>query len=205
VRHVLPLFDAAATRQNILRVLGDELFTRTMDNDRALIFYAGHGQTQDLPGGGKEGYIIPVDGLEEKDLRQRQLLDTLVATYWGETGTRYTAPLPGGLATRLGVALLAYGGVSHSKVSGNSITLGPFSRHVHTLQIRVNVCLFAAASQTALCQAGAGEAQQEAAGVLYEFRGERLDIEHNAAGRATRQAITQAVHALVRHIQFLPE
>jgi hypothetical protein len=143
--------------------------------------------------------------LEEKDLRQRQLLDTLVATYWGETGTRYTAPLLRGLATRLGVALLAYGGVSHSKVSGNSITLGPFSRHVHTLQIRVNVCLFAAASQTVLCQAGAGEAQQEAAGVLYEFRGERLDIEHNAAGRATRQAITQAVHALVRHIQFLPE
>jgi hypothetical protein len=63
---VIPLFDAAATRQNILRVLGDELYTKTMDNDRVLIFYAGHGQTQDLPGGGKEGYIIPVDG-DEKD------------------------------------------------------------------------------------------------------------------------------------------
>ena len=37
-----------------------------MDNDRVLIFYAGHGQTQDLPTGGKEGYIIPVDG-DEKD------------------------------------------------------------------------------------------------------------------------------------------
>jgi hypothetical protein len=143
--------------------------------------------------------------LEEKDLRQRQLLDNLVATYWGETGARYAAPRLRGLATQLGVALLAYGGVSHSKMSGNSIMIGPFSRHVHTLQIRVNVCLFAAASETVLCEAGAGEAQQEAAGVLYEFRGERLEVENNAAGRATKQAIMQAVHALVRHIQFLPE
>jgi hypothetical protein len=63
---VIPIFDAAATRQNILRVLGDELYNKTADDDRVLIFYAGHGQTQDLPRGGKEGYIIPVDG-DEKD------------------------------------------------------------------------------------------------------------------------------------------
>jgi hypothetical protein len=63
---VIPLFNAAATRQNILRVLGDELYNKTTDDDRVFIFYAGHGQTQDLPRGGKEGYIIPVDG-DEKD------------------------------------------------------------------------------------------------------------------------------------------
>ena len=36
-------------------------------NDRVLIFFAGHGQTEDLPGGGEIGYLLPVDG-DESDL-----------------------------------------------------------------------------------------------------------------------------------------
>jgi hypothetical protein len=143
--------------------------------------------------------------LEEKDLRQRELLDNLVTTYWGETGAQYSAQLLRGVAIQLGVALLAYAGISHSRSSGSSIQVGPFSRHTHTLQVRVHVCLFAAASEAVLCQEGEGQAQQEAAGAFYEYRGDRLEVENNAAGRATKHAITQAVHALVRHIQFSPE
>jgi hypothetical protein len=59
---VVVVLDREATQQRILRILGDELYTKTQDNDRVFIFFAGHGQTQDLPGGGKDGYIIPVDG-----------------------------------------------------------------------------------------------------------------------------------------------
>jgi Caspase domain len=59
---VITVLDKEATQQRILRVLGDELYAKTQDNDRVFIFFAGHGQTQDLPGGGKDGYIIPVDG-----------------------------------------------------------------------------------------------------------------------------------------------
>jgi uncharacterized caspase-like protein len=59
---VIMLLDKEATQQNILRVLGDELYTKTQDEDRVFIFYAGHGQTQDLPTGSKVGYIIPMDG-----------------------------------------------------------------------------------------------------------------------------------------------
>lgn len=59
---VTTLLNGEATRQNILRVLGDELKAKTDREDRVFIFYAGHGQTEDLPNGGKEGYIIPVDG-----------------------------------------------------------------------------------------------------------------------------------------------
>jgi hypothetical protein len=59
---VIMVLDGDATQQRILRVLGDELYTKTQDDDRVFIFFAGHGQTQDLPGGGKDGYIIPVDG-----------------------------------------------------------------------------------------------------------------------------------------------
>jgi uncharacterized caspase-like protein len=60
--HVIPLYDTAATQQQILRVLGDELYDKTADNDRVFIFFSGHGQTQALPDGGQMGYIIPVNG-----------------------------------------------------------------------------------------------------------------------------------------------
>jgi hypothetical protein len=58
---VITLLDRDATQKNILRVLGDDLYEKTDAEDRVFIFFAGHGQTQDLPNG-KEGYIIPVDG-----------------------------------------------------------------------------------------------------------------------------------------------
>jgi len=59
---VIMVLDREATQQHILRVLGDELYAKTQDDDRVFIFFAGHGQTQDLPTGEKVGYIIPVDG-----------------------------------------------------------------------------------------------------------------------------------------------
>jgi Caspase domain len=59
---VTAVLDGEATQQNILRVLGDELYDKTQEDDRVFIFYAGHGQTQDLPNGSKMGYIIPADG-----------------------------------------------------------------------------------------------------------------------------------------------
>lgn len=63
---VIVILDGQATRQQILRILGDELYTKTQDDDRVFIFFAGHGQTQDLPADVKDGFIIPVDG-EVKD------------------------------------------------------------------------------------------------------------------------------------------
>jgi hypothetical protein len=59
---VIPMMNKQATQRNILRVLGDELYAKTHPEDQVFIFFAGHGQTQDLPDGKKVGYIIPVDG-----------------------------------------------------------------------------------------------------------------------------------------------
>jgi hypothetical protein len=59
---IITITDRDATQRNILRVLGDELYAKTKPEDRVFIFFAGHGQTQDLPRGDKMGYIIPVDG-----------------------------------------------------------------------------------------------------------------------------------------------
>jgi uncharacterized caspase-like protein len=61
---VLELYDEEATRNAILHLLGTELRERTSENDLVMIFFAGHGQTETLPGPAREkrGYIIPVDG-----------------------------------------------------------------------------------------------------------------------------------------------
>ena len=49
-----------ATRQNILRQL--ETIRRSVDvNSRVVFYFAGHGQTEDLPGGRERGYLVPAD------------------------------------------------------------------------------------------------------------------------------------------------
>ena len=60
--NIIVLTDAQATKDRIEQVLGDELPRKTGKNDRVFIYFAGHGQTEDLPGGKQEGYIVPVDG-----------------------------------------------------------------------------------------------------------------------------------------------
>jgi Caspase domain len=59
---VITILDGDATEQRIRYVLGDELHAKTQDDDRVFIFFAGHGQTQDLQDDMKDGFIIPVDG-----------------------------------------------------------------------------------------------------------------------------------------------
>jgi uncharacterized caspase-like protein len=54
------LIDGNATRGKILRKL-DAIEKSADENSRVVIYFAGHGQTEDLPGGGESGYIVPVD------------------------------------------------------------------------------------------------------------------------------------------------
>jgi hypothetical protein len=58
---VTTFFDREATQRRILTELFHELPQKVGRNDRLLFYFAGHGQTEDLPNGGKRGYIIPVD------------------------------------------------------------------------------------------------------------------------------------------------
>ena len=60
-RIVTPI-DGQATKSRIERLLGDELRQRVGQNDRLLVFFAGHGKTDRLRSGEEEGYLIPVDG-----------------------------------------------------------------------------------------------------------------------------------------------
>ena len=60
--NIIYLTDGQATKDRIELILGDELRRKMGKNDRVFIYFAGHGQTEDLPGGKQEGYIVPVDG-----------------------------------------------------------------------------------------------------------------------------------------------
>jgi uncharacterized caspase-like protein len=58
---VIEIYDAQATRQRLLQVLGNELRHHVDKNSMVFIYFAGHGDTETLPGGGKRGYLIPWD------------------------------------------------------------------------------------------------------------------------------------------------
>lgn len=60
--HITVILDKEATQRRILTALFQELPEKMARNDRLFFYFAGHGQTEDLPEGGKRGYIIPVDG-----------------------------------------------------------------------------------------------------------------------------------------------
>ena len=59
------LINEEATKQNILKSFS-EMTKNAKENDRVLVFFAGHGETMDLPGGGEKGYLIPVEGDAEE-------------------------------------------------------------------------------------------------------------------------------------------
>ena len=58
---IITLMDNEATKHNITQILGDKLPHEVQREDRLLIFFAGHGLTEEI-GGRQYGYIIPVDG-----------------------------------------------------------------------------------------------------------------------------------------------
>jgi len=59
---ILTLTDEKATKAAIERLLGDQLRQQVGANDRLLVFFAGHGKTDQLRSGEEEGYLVPVDG-----------------------------------------------------------------------------------------------------------------------------------------------
>ena len=58
------LINEVANRDNIAQAISD-VSLEAGENDRILVFFAGHGETMKLPDGGEMGYLIPVDGRQE--------------------------------------------------------------------------------------------------------------------------------------------
>lgn len=55
------LSDREATRDRILTEIGTRLAQEAGPNDRVVIYFAGHGYTEELPTGEQVGYLIPAD------------------------------------------------------------------------------------------------------------------------------------------------
>ena len=64
--NIVLLKNEQATKTSILQEFSN-ITKKAEANDRVLIFFAGHGETQDLPNGGEIGYLMPVNG-DEMDL-----------------------------------------------------------------------------------------------------------------------------------------
>jgi hypothetical protein len=108
---VIEILDKEATRERILTVLGSELPKNVGPDDRVLIFFAGHGQTESMPDGKEKGYIIPVDGditnyfttaismQQVRDISERipakHILYAMDACYSGQGFTRALGVDPG--------------------------------------------------------------------------------------------------------------
>lgn len=61
-KNITMLLNEQATRSEIERVLSSAIRRAAGPNDRLVIFFATHGVTLSLPGGGEEGYLLPHDG-----------------------------------------------------------------------------------------------------------------------------------------------
>ena len=59
--NIVLLQNEEATRTNIIQEFSN-ITKGAGVNDRLLIFFAGHGETETLPNGGEIGYLMPVDG-----------------------------------------------------------------------------------------------------------------------------------------------
>ncbi len=59
---VTALYDKQATRRGVLRELGDRLVQKVGEQDRIVIFFAGHGDERKVKGGREMGFLMPVEG-----------------------------------------------------------------------------------------------------------------------------------------------
>jgi len=74
---IVELYDGAASREQILRELAGGLLAGTDADSLVLVFFAGHGQTEDLRDDQRRGYIVPADGDPENPVATAISMETL--------------------------------------------------------------------------------------------------------------------------------
>ena len=137
---VAELYDQQATRTAILDELGDKLVDRVGENDRVLIFFAGHGETKQPKGGKEMGFLLPVEAEQEglartaipmsliRDLADglpaKQVLFLVDVCYGGVAGQqfrslpKYTAEYLKAITRERGRQLITAGGPKQQAMEG---------------------------------------------------------------------------------------
>lgn len=108
--HVAELYNRQATKAAVEGELSDKLVDRVGEQDRVVIFYAGHGETKTVKGGKTMGYLLPVEGQQEalgqtavsmgriKELADalpsKQVLFLVDVCYGGIAGNQFRSTLP---------------------------------------------------------------------------------------------------------------
>src|SRR5882724_1987783 len=72
--------------------------------------------------------------VEERDMRQRQVIEELVDLFWSASHPESSQPELAGIGRRLEADLLAYGRVDYTRSSGQRIQVGPVGRYQQTLR-----------------------------------------------------------------------
>lgn len=137
---VAALYDQHATRRAILGELSDKLVDRVGEQDRVVIYFAGHGETKQAKGGKEVGFLLPVeaeqDALAETGIPMsmiRDLADALPAKqvlflvdvcYGGIAGQqfrslpKYTAEYLKAITRERGRQLITAGGPKQEAMEG---------------------------------------------------------------------------------------
>jgi len=121
--NVTLILDKEATQSRILTELFHNLPQKVGPDDRLVFYFAGHGQTVDISGGAKQGYIIPVDGEPGQ-----------------ESGTAISMEQVKSLSSRISAKHIlyvmdsCYSGLGLSRSAGPSPTLSGFLRKVASMR-----------------------------------------------------------------------
>jgi len=62
---IITLYNKDATKQNIEKLLGVDMTKKLAKNDRLIVYFSGHGETQAVEDN-KHGYLIPIDGKRDE-------------------------------------------------------------------------------------------------------------------------------------------
>jgi hypothetical protein len=138
---VVALYDGAATREAILHELVDQLPSRVAEQDRVIIYYAGHGETRRFGAGTTMGYLLPVEGQATslsgtgidmgliqslaQALPAKQVLFLIDACYGGIAGQRFRSIAPvteaylRAITREKGRQLITAGGADQQAVEGS--------------------------------------------------------------------------------------
>lgn len=146
------LLDREATKEGILKALGEELSWKVQRRDRVIIFFAGHAKTEEKADGSQMGYLVPVDSDGKNIFSTSISIDQireisgriqadhvlfLIDSCLGGLGLTASETIPTGdrhyfqkTATRKGHQLLTAGGKGETAQSKQDGGLGLFTAYV---------------------------------------------------------------------------